>query len=45
MTSFDVLGATQTRAFGVSATGDIVGYYVDSTGYHGFLFSHRGSEE
>jgi uncharacterized membrane protein len=45
MTSFDVLGATQTRGFGVSATGDIVGYYVDSTGYHGFLFSHRGSEE
>jgi uncharacterized membrane protein len=45
MTSFDVPGATQTRAFGVSATGDIVGYYVDSTGYHGFLFSHRGSEE
>lgn len=44
MTSFDVPGATETRAYGVSATGDIVGYYSDLTGTHGFLLSRRGPE-
>ena len=39
MTSFDVEGATQTRAFGINASGDIVGYYVKAGVTHGFLLS------
>jgi uncharacterized membrane protein len=42
--SLDVSGATQTFPFGISATGDVVGYYVVGSGttavYHGFLLSH-----
>ena len=49
MTSFDVPATTATRAYGVSATGDIVGSYVVGTGTaavnHGFLLSHRGPKE
>jgi len=39
MTSFDVEGATQTRAYGINASGDIVGYYVKAGVTHGFLLS------
>jgi len=46
--SFDAPGATQTYAYGVNNSGQIVGYYVDANGVnHGFLDtpvpSHRRS--
>jgi len=45
--SFDVPGATQTFPYSISATGDIVGYYVVGTAaaavYHGFRLRRRGS--
>ena len=37
-TSIDVEGALATRAFGINATGDIVGSYTDATGTHGYLW-------
>jgi probable HAF family extracellular repeat protein len=38
LSSFDVPGALATRPFGISATGDIVGLYVNADGRtHGFL--------
>jgi hypothetical protein len=33
----DVPGAIGTVAFGINASGDIVGLFGDSTGNHGFL--------
>jgi hypothetical protein len=43
VTSFDVPGATQgTFAYGVNAAGNIVGYYGDSSGNHGFLRDATG---
>ena len=43
MTSIDVdlPGVLATYAYGINADGDIVGYYEDSAGLHGFLLSHR----
>jgi hypothetical protein len=35
--SFDVPGATSTRAIGINAEGAVVGDFVDSTGTHGYL--------
>jgi hypothetical protein len=37
-TTIDVPDATFTRAFGINAVGDIVGFYEDSSGTgHGFV--------
>ena len=38
-TIFTVPGATDTRAFGISPSGEIVGLYTIGTEYHGFLLS------
>jgi probable HAF family extracellular repeat protein len=38
---FDVPGSTQTTPFGINDTGQIVGFFNDSTGTHGFLFAPR----
>jgi len=35
--SFDVPGATYTRAWGINADGAVVGDFADSSGTHGFL--------
>jgi hypothetical protein len=32
---------TLTSANGINTVGDIVGYYIDETGYHGFLLSRQ----
>ena len=37
-TPIDVPGASQTLAFGINPSGQIVGFYSDSTGQHGFLY-------
>lgn len=39
-TSIDYPGATATRAFGISAVGEIVGSYTDASGTHGYLLSN-----
>ena len=36
-TPIDVPGAYATHAFGINDSNNIVGYYYDATGYHGFL--------
>jgi probable HAF family extracellular repeat protein len=36
-TSFDVPGAIYTAPFGINDAGQIVGFFIDSTGVHGFL--------
>lgn len=36
-TSFDYPGGTETRAYGINASGEIVGCYAGSGGLHGFL--------
>jgi probable HAF family extracellular repeat protein len=42
-TTFDDPSATNgTQAFGINATGQIVGAYFDATGHHGFLFNPNG---
>ena len=41
VTSIDVPGASQTLAFGINAEGQIVGYFTDPTGTHGFLRAAR----
>jgi hypothetical protein len=39
--SIDVPGALGTYAFGINSAGEIVGFYVDSSGVgHGFVLSH-----
>jgi uncharacterized membrane protein len=38
--SIDYPGAIATRAFGISAVGEIVGSYTDVTGTHGYLLSN-----
>lgn len=46
MTSFDVPGATATYGNGINTQGDIVGYFIDSTGgYHGFLWSRQATDD
>jgi uncharacterized membrane protein len=37
--SFDVPGATSTRAIGINADGAVVGDFVDSAGTHGYLLN------
>jgi hypothetical protein len=36
-TTFDFPGATNTYLFGIDGSGNLVGYYQDNTGSHGFL--------
>jgi hypothetical protein len=36
-TTLDVPGSTYTQAHGINASGQIVGYYDDAGGRHGFL--------
>ena len=38
-TTIDVPGATATEAFGINAAGDIVGFFTNASGAHGFLLS------
>ena len=38
-TAIDVPGATATEAFGINAAGDIVGFFTNASGAHGFLLS------
>jgi probable HAF family extracellular repeat protein len=38
--TIDVPGALATRAFGISAVGEIVGSYTDGTGTHGYLWAN-----
>jgi probable HAF family extracellular repeat protein len=38
--TIDVPGALATRAFGISAGGEIVGSYTDGTGTHGYLWAN-----
>ena len=42
-TQIDVPGATQTTPFGINDRGKIVGFFIDSTGVHGFLRDTSGS--
>jgi uncharacterized membrane protein len=46
LTSIDVdlPGVTRTFAIGINPEGDIVGYYTNATGDHGFLLTKRGGE-
>jgi probable HAF family extracellular repeat protein len=39
----DPLATRGTLAFDINAAGQIVGYYADGTGFHGFLRSNNGS--
>jgi len=39
-TTIDVPGAFGTTARGISPEGTIVGFYLNATGFHGFLFSN-----
>ena len=41
-TRIDFLDATQTRAHGISPTGDIVGLYTDASGTHGYRLLSGG---
>src|ERR1700674_3559593 len=41
-TQIDYPGASWTYAEGIDSAGDIVGYYVDTVGEHGFLLSGGG---
>lgn len=41
-TAIDIPGATFTTAQGINARGDVVGWYVDSLGTHGYLLRDRG---
>lgn len=41
LSRLDMDGAANTWPYGINAVGDIVGYYTDETGYHGFLLSRR----
>ena len=41
-TTIDVPGAYQTVAYGIDASGQIVGVYVDAGGGHGFLATPGG---
>jgi uncharacterized membrane protein len=36
-TTLDVPGAQSTQAFGISNNDQIVGQFLDATGYHGFV--------
>ena len=38
-TTIDVPGATETSAVGINAGGDIVGTFLNASGFHGFLLS------
>lgn len=38
-TSLDNPAGSATQPFGINDLGQIVGYYIDGSGYHGFLYS------
>jgi len=38
-TTLDVPGSSLTEAYGINNVGQIVGNFVDATGYHGFLYT------
>jgi uncharacterized membrane protein len=42
-TTIDVPGASSTHAAGINDSGQIVGYFVDATGTHGFFLDVGGS--
>jgi uncharacterized membrane protein len=41
-TTIDAPGATDSRASGINPQGDIVGFYSDNSGQHGFLLTPCG---
>jgi uncharacterized membrane protein len=43
ITSFDPPGASFTEAFAINSEGQIVGFYVDAAGVHGFLRHNNGT--
>ena len=42
-TTFDAPGSTFTLPHGINSSGQIVGFFLDSTGGHGFLRDKKGS--
>src|SRR5687768_9194461 len=41
---FDIVGATATYVTGINDSGQIVGYYTNGSGNHGFFFDSRKSD-
>jgi len=39
--SFDLVGALSTNVMGVDLRGDVIGYFTDANGSHGFVRSAR----
>jgi hypothetical protein len=42
VSSIDVPGSTRTVASGIDIAGRVVGYFVDGTGTHGYLYNNTG---